>query len=113
MGHWGMGNPSAPAPQHPNIPMSSYRVLVVGMGKRGLHHALAFKANPRFELVGIASRSQAKLDAALGKLGKIYADPDAAKLAATLKPDIFCFCTPPQVRVPLIELGIRSGAKLI
>ena len=40
-----------------NLFMSqTYSVLVVGMGKRGLHHAAAFKANPRFKLAGIASR---------------------------------------------------------
>jgi hypothetical protein len=25
-----------------------YRVLVVGAGKRGMHHAAAFQANPNF-----------------------------------------------------------------
>src|SRR5437016_5830751 len=93
--------------------MNTYRVLVIGMGKRGLSHAATFKANPRFQLVGIASRQQAKLDAALAKLGTIPSDTDAAELAAAVKPDVFCFCTPPHVRVPLIELGIRSGARLI
>jgi len=93
--------------------MTSYRVLVVGMGKRGLNHALMFKANPRFEVVGVSSRQQSRLDAALAKLGKVPADIDASKLATSLKPDVFCFCTPPSVRVPLIELGIRSGARLI
>ena len=34
----------------------TYRVLVVGLGKRGLHHATFFKANRRFELIGISSR---------------------------------------------------------
>ena len=33
----------------------AYRVIVVGMGKRGLHHASAFAANPRFELAGVCS----------------------------------------------------------
>ena len=32
-----------------------YKVVVVGMGKRGKHHAAAFKNNPRFELAGILS----------------------------------------------------------
>src|SRR2546430_6273995 len=32
----------------------TYRVLVVGLGKRGLHHATFFKANPRFELAGVS-----------------------------------------------------------
>jgi hypothetical protein len=34
----------------------AYRVSVVGMGKRGVHHASAFAANPRFQLAGISSR---------------------------------------------------------
>ena len=33
--------------------MSKYSVLIVGMGKRGMHHATAFNANPRFQVIGI------------------------------------------------------------
>jgi hypothetical protein len=29
-----------------------YRVVVVGISKRGMHHALAFQANGRFEVAG-------------------------------------------------------------
>ena len=29
------------------------------------------------------------------------------------KPDVFCFCTPPTVRLPLIKLGCEKGVKLI
>jgi predicted dehydrogenase len=47
----------------------AYRVIVVGMGKRGLHHAAAFAANPRFELAGICSRDPQRLAAAASKLG--------------------------------------------
>ena len=46
----------------------AYRVIVVGMGKRGLHHASAFAANPRFELAGICSRDPQRLAAAASKL---------------------------------------------
>ena len=38
-----------------------YKVMVVGVGKRGKHHALAFKNNPRFELAGIADSSPAAI----------------------------------------------------
>lgn len=92
--------------------MPPYRVVVVGMGKRGMHHAVAFAANPRFELVGISSRNQQRLEAAAAKLGDVNASTDARALAA-VKPDVFCFCTPPHVRLPLIKIGIESGAKLI
>ena len=91
----------------------AYRVIVVGMGKRGLHHAAAFAANPRFELSGICSRDPQRLSAAASKLGAVRTSTDALELASEVKPHVFCFCTPPGVRLPLIELGIRSGAKLI
>ena len=92
---------------------ASYRVVVVGMGKRGMHHATAFAANARFQLVGIASRDQQRLAAATSKLGNVRASTDARALALELKPEVFCFCTPPGVRLPLIEMGIDAGAKLI
>src|SRR6476646_9399924 len=95
-----------------------YRVVVVGIGKRGMHHATAFAANPRFELAGISSRDQKRLDDAAAKLkertlGDLKTNTDARKLAEEVKPDVFCFCTPPDVRLPLIQTGIASGAKLI
>ena len=37
-------------------------VIVVGMGKRGMHHATAFHANGRFEVVGICDIDQARLE---------------------------------------------------
>ncbi len=99
--------------------MRRYRVVVVGMGKRGMHHATAFAANPRFELAGISSRDQKRLDAAAVKLnevktlGDLKLSTDARALVAEVKPDVFCFCTPPNVRLSLIEIGSASGAKLI
>ena len=57
-----------------------YKVVVVGMGKRGKHHALAFKNNPRFELAGICTRDAGKLTRAhrLRARGRV----DAAHLLA-------------------------------
>lgn len=91
---------------------TTYRVVVVGMGKRGVHHAMAFHNNPRFEVVGICDIDQARLDAVAAKLGKVVTTRDAAELAA-VKPDIFCFCTMPTLRKALIQTGIDIGAKLI
>ncbi len=54
--------------------MKTYRVVVVGMGKRGMHHAAAFAANPRFELVGICDIDQKRLDDASAKLGGVRAE---------------------------------------
>jgi predicted dehydrogenase len=90
-----------------------YRALVVGMGKRGMHHAAAFAKNPRFELAGICDIDQKRLDDAAPKLGQPKTGTDAAALAKELKADVFCFCTLPNLRLSLIELGIATGAKLI
>ena len=92
---------------------SKYRVLVVGMGKRGMHHATTFHANPRCELVGLCDIDQARLDAAAPKLGNPRTGRDARALALETRPDIFCFCTLPHVRTELVRIGVESGARLI
>ena len=66
--------------------LNPYRVLVVGLGKRGLHHAAFFKANPRFELVGISSRDPARVQNALSKLGDVPSGDDARSLCFTTEP---------------------------
>jgi len=93
--------------------MSPYTVLVVGMGKRGMHHAAAFNANPRFKVTGICDIDQKRLDEAAAKLGQPQKGTDAAVLAKALKPDVFCFCTLPNLRTPFIKAAIEGGAKLI
>jgi predicted dehydrogenase len=90
-----------------------YKVVVVGMGKRGKHHAAAFRSSPRFELAGIATRDAARLATAAAELGHPRTSTDPVALLRELRPDVFCFCTPPTVRLDLIKIGIASGAKLI
>ena len=90
-----------------------YRVVVVGAGKRGMHHAAAFQANGRFEVVGICDIDQARLDAAAAKLGVAGKSTDARELAVSLRPDVFCFCTLPTIRSSMVRIGIESGARLI
>ena len=93
--------------------MKKYSVLVVGMGKRGMHHATAFNANPRFQVAGICDIDQKRLDDAAPKIGNPQTSTDAAALAKTIKPDVFCFCTLPNLRTPMIKAALDSGAKLI
>jgi len=90
-----------------------YTVVVVGMGKRGMHHATTFHASDRFEVVGICDIDRARLEAAAPKLGNPEMSTDAAALAQSLKPDVFCFCTLPTLRLPMIKIGVASGAQLI
>ncbi len=82
------------------------------MGKRGMHHALAFQANGRFEVVGVCDIDPARLDAAAARFGAAKG-ADARQLCASLKPDVFCFCTLPNLRGDMIRAGIDGGARLI
>ena len=93
--------------------MSKYKVIVVGMGKRGKHHAAAFQANENFEVAGICDIDQARLDEAAKDLDNPQVSTDVAALTADIKPDVFCFCTMPHLREDFVRIGIDNGAKLI
>ena len=90
-----------------------WTVLVAGLGKRGMHHAAAFRKNSRFELAGIATRDPKRLERAADELGSPRRSTDVGTLAAEVRPDVFCFCTPPGVRLDMIRVGIASGARLV
>ena len=82
--------------------MSPYTVLVVGLGKRGLHHATTFHANPRFKVIGLCDIDPARLDAAAAKLGRPKTGSDAAALARELRPDVFCSVSYTHLTLPTI-----------
>jgi predicted dehydrogenase len=92
---------------------ATHTVAIAGLGKRGMHHADAFAANPRFRLVGLCDIDGARAEAAKDKFGDVYASTDSADMLAHTKPDIFCFCTLPHIRLPLIQAGADAGVKLI
>ena len=92
---------------------NKYRVMIVGMGKRGMHHAQTFLANGRFEIAAICDIDESRLRVAAAKLGNPPAGKDAAAMIREAKPDVFCFCTLPKLRLDMIRLGIKGGAKLI
>lgn len=83
------------------------------MGKRGKHHAAAFHANPRFKLTAICDVDEARLQQAAPELGGPATGTDAATMANTIKPDVFCFCTLPSLRLDMIKIGVDCGARLI
>ncbi|MDP6523199.1 MAG: Gfo/Idh/MocA family oxidoreductase [Kiritimatiellia bacterium] len=94
--------------------MSKYSVVVVGMGKRGKHHATAFQANPRFEVVGLCDIDEGRLSEAAELIGGgVETSTDAAALTASLKPDVFCFCTMPHLRKSFIRMAVGSEVKLV
>jgi predicted dehydrogenase len=65
--------------------MSKIRVFVVGLGNMGLSHAQAYHANPDFEVVGLANRSEVKLPPALQSYARFGSFEEG--LAKT-KPDL-------------------------
>jgi predicted dehydrogenase len=94
--------------------MSKHKVVLVGLGKRGGHHLAAFKKDPRFEVAGIVDIDQARLDKTKAELGGgVVAGTDAAAVAKEVKPDLFCFCTLPNLRLPMVTIGVDAGAKMI
>ena len=91
----------------------SYTVMVVGMGKRGQHHATNFHANPRFRVVGICDIKESLLVEPAKQFGNPRIGVDARAMAMELKPDLFCFCTLPDIRSDMIRIGLECGAKMI
>lgn len=94
--------------------MRKYRVAQVGIGHRGRIHANAFlELGDRFELVGLCDIDRKRL--------RVYAEEkqlppkllfyDAEEMLSSTKPDVFCFVTQPDVRLPLVELGVRYGVR--
>ncbi len=90
-----------------------YSVAICGTGKRGKVHAETFHRDGRFEVVAICGRDQERLQAAARLAGSPETYVDAASMLREVKPDIFCFCTPPSVRLPMVRLGVEHGCQLI
>ena len=94
--------------------MPRHTVAIAGCGSRGRHHAEAFLANPdRFDLVAVCDLDEARLQAVSSALGIGTTYTDADRMLAAEQPDVFCFCTLPHIRLPLVELGVRHGVKAI
>jgi predicted dehydrogenase len=95
--------------------MTKHLVAQIGCSPgRGRDHARAFTDNAdRFHLVGLCDRDEERLKALSAEYPVAEAFTDAEEMLARTKPDVLCFVTPPQVRVELIELGIRHKVKAI
>lgn len=92
---------------------SVYKVAVLGAGKRGTLHAKTHFENKRFEVVGLCDLDMERLNTAAAVCGNPKLYTDAEKMLAETKPDVFVFATPPSIRLPLIQLGVKHNVKLI
>lgn len=94
--------------------MPRYRTVLVGCGPRGHMHAQGVIANPeRLELIAVCDLNAERLMSFATQFGiqKTYTDADT--MLAKEKPDILCFATPPHIRLPLVELGVKHGVQAI
>lgn len=91
----------------------TYTVAIAGCGKRGKVHAEVFHRLPRFHVVGVADVDAQRAKDAAELCGGPPQYEDAAEMLGAVKPDIFCFCTPPTIRLPMVRLGVENSVKLI
>jgi len=94
-------------------PVKKYTVAIYGTGKRGKVHAETFHKDGRFDVLAISGRNRERLDAAAQLAGNPKKYFDAAEMLREVKPDVFCFCTPPAVRLSMVRLGVEAGCRLI
>ena len=83
------------------------RVLVAGLGNMGRSHALAYHANPDFQIVGLVNRSAVELPEGLQGY-PLYADFHTA-LAET-RPDLVCVATYSDSHADYAVAAMEAGA---
>jgi len=87
--------------------MSPIRTLVAGLGNMGRSHALAYHADPAFEVVGLVNRSEPGLPDALRGY-PLSADFDEA--LARLKPELVSIATYSDSHADYAVAAMRAGA---
>ncbi|MBL7134748.1 MAG: Gfo/Idh/MocA family oxidoreductase [Phycisphaerae bacterium] len=93
--------------------MKKHTVAQVGCGGRGKVHLDGWLRNQeRFEVIALCELDETKMKQAAAERGispALYAD--AEKMLADTRPDVFCFSTPPAVRLSLVELAAKYSVK--
>src|SRR5262249_57549803 len=84
-----------------------------GARTRGAPRPPRSNTPPPVGLPGRPEVDEARLDKGGADLGGVKPSTNAAALAKEVKPDLFCFCTPPNIRLELIKIGVDSGARMI
>src|SRR5712691_8411270 len=105
--------PLAQIESFPMTALRKYTVAICGTGKRGKVHAEAIHKNDRFQVVAICGRDGERLEVAVRLAGHPEKYQDPAQMLRETRPVVFCFCTPPSVRLLMIKLGVEYGCKLI
>ncbi|QUS56324.1 Gfo/Idh/MocA family protein [Pseudovibrio brasiliensis] len=85
------------------------RVLVAGLGNMGKSHALAYEANPGFEIVGLINRSPVELPK---ELARHTIQPDFAQTLIETKPDLVSICTYSDSHAEYAVMAMEAGADI-
>jgi predicted dehydrogenase len=93
--------------------MTRYTVAQVGCGNRGKVHLDGWLKNAdRFDVVAVCDLDEGKMREALEARGiGVPRYTDADRMLSETRPDLFCFSTPPSVRLDLVELAARHGVQ--
>lgn len=83
------------------------RVLVAGLGNMGRSHALAYHADPAFEIVGLVNRSAVDLPE---ELQGYEVSSDYAEALARLEPDLVCVATYSDSHADYACAAMEAGA---
>jgi predicted dehydrogenase len=86
--------------------MKPLRTFVIGLGQMGISHALAYHANPGFEIVGLANRSLVTLPADLAAYPRVAGFAEGL----ALKPDLVSINTYTDSHAELAIAAMESGA---
>lgn len=87
--------------------MTPIRTLVVGLGNMGRSHALAYHADPAFEIVGLVNRSAPDLPEAL----RAYPlTSDFAEALDRLRPDLVSIATYSDTHADYAAAALAAGA---
>jgi predicted dehydrogenase len=94
--------------------MKRFTVACAGLGNRGKIHLKSLLANSdRFEVVAVCDINPEALQqgAEIAGLGEDRRYTDAEQMLADIRPDVFCFITKPDVRLPLAQLAAKYKVK--
>lgn len=83
------------------------RVLVAGLGNMGRSHALAYHADPAFQIVGLVNRSPVDLPE---ELRSYPVSTDYAEALERLKPDLVCIATYSDSHADFAVAAMQAGA---
>ena len=94
--------------------MHQYTVAVMGLGVRGKIHIHGLLENPeRYRIVGLCDINEEVLKkvAQDNGLAGVPQFTDAEAMLSATRPEIFVFVVAPEMRLDLVELGVKYGVK--